>query len=101
MIGEFGAIDLAHVENPEHAVTAEQLEVLIVKGCPRCGARCAPEPTDAERERLLADPDFTWQPPEGVYLEPGFGLMGGGYGPFVVCDGCGFFAKHDLGPEAE
>lgn len=93
-------LSLSTVDEPNHAVTAEQLEVLIDRGCVRCGAPAPPEPTDEERARLLADADFTWERPAGQYLEIGFGLMGGGYGPFVICD-CGFFAKHDLGPEAE
>lgn len=94
-------IDLATLENPDVAVTAAQLGEIIASGCVKCGAKPAPEPTDEERARLLADPDYHWLPPDGVYLECGFGLMGGGYGPWVSCDRCGFFAKHDLGPEAE
>lgn len=93
-------IDLAELEEPNHAATLEQLGVFIDRGCVRCGAPSAPEPTDEERARLLADPDYEWPRPVGTFLEAGFGLMGGGYGPFVICDGCGFFAKHDLGPEA-
>lgn len=100
MIGAFGAIDLAQLEDANNGVTREQLTVLIDRGCPRCGAQTAPEPTDEERRRILEDADYHWEPPVGDYLEVSFGLMGGGYGPFVVCD-CGFFAKHDLGPEAE
>lgn len=100
MTGAFGSIDLAYLEDPNHAATAEQLQVLIDRGCPRCGAKAAPEPTDEERKRILEDADFNWSPPDGDYLEIGFGLMGGGYGTYVIC-GCGFFAKNDLGPEAE
>lgn len=39
----------------------------------------------------------------GDGLLPGFGMLGGGYGPYVVCNAseCGFLRKHDLGPEAE
>jgi len=99
--GRFVAhLAMTHVEEPNHAVTAEQLEVLHDRGCVRCGAQLAPEPTDEERKRIFDDPDYHWPCPEGRYLECGFGLMGGGYGPYVVCD-CGFFAKHDLGPDAE
>lgn len=31
----------------------------------------------------------------GAKTEPGYGLMGGGIGPYVVCftEGCDFFAK--------
>lgn len=29
-------------------------------------------------------------------LIEGFGLAGGGYGPYEVCDGCGYFNKHQL-----
>lgn len=94
-------LDLSELEEPSHAVTLEQLGVLIDRGCIKCGTQTAPEPTDAERARLFADPDYEWPRPVGTFLETGFGLMGGGYGPFVICDGCGFFAKHDLGPEAE
>lgn len=94
-------IDLSSIEDDRDSFTREQLAVLIARGCIKCGARTAPEPTDEERARLLADPDYNWPRPNGAYLETGFGLMGGGYGPYVYCDSCGFFAKHDLGPEAE
>lgn len=97
----FAHLDLATLEEPEHAATLDQLEELEARGCIKCGAQMAPEPTDAERARLLADPDYDWYPPDGEYLSAGFGLMGGGYGPYVCCDRCGFFAKCDLGPEAE
>lgn len=93
--------DLAVVEVDEHAMTAEQLAVIIDRGCIRCGTQTAPEPTDEERAHIFADPDFHWFPPDGDYLYIGFGLMGGGFGTYVNCDRCGFFAKHDLGPEAE
>lgn len=93
--------DLAQVEDDRHAMTREQLGVIIDRGCIKCGAQTAPEPTDEERARILADADFHWFPPDGEYLYVGFGLMGGGYGTYVCCDRCGFFAKHDLGPEAE
>lgn len=96
----FAHLDLAVVEEPRHAATREDLQIMLERGCIQCGAPPRPEPTDEERARILADPDFTWQPPDGNYIEGGFGLMGGGYGPFVICD-CGFFLKHDLGPEAE
>ncbi len=93
-------IDLATTDQ-EIAVTRERLAEIAKGPCPKCGAQLEPEPTDEERARLLADPDFHWHPPDGVYLCGGFGLMGGGYGPYMMCDGCGFTAKLDLGPEAE
>lgn len=94
-------LDLAYVENREHEFTIDQLRELQDRGCIRCGAQMPPEPSDEERKRIFDDPDYEWPRPDGVYLEPGFGLMGGGYGHYLSCDGCGFFAKHDLGPEAE
>lgn len=97
----FAHLDLAHVEDDQSAMTREQLGVIIDRGCIKCGAQTESEPSDEERARILADADFQWEPPPGEYLYVGFGLMGGGYGPFVMCDRCGFFAKHDLGPEAE
>ncbi len=94
-------VDLAHVEQPEWAFTAEHLGILIDRGCIRCGAPAQPEPTDEERQRIFDEPDYQWFPPVGEFLCVGFGLMGGGYGTYVTCDRCGFFGKHDLGPEAE
>lgn len=94
-------LDLAMLEEPSHSASREQLGVFFDRGCVRCGAPPEPEPTDEERARLLADADYEWPRPDGVYICGGFGLVGGGYGPFVICDGCGLFAKHDLGPEAE
>lgn len=96
----FAHLDFAFVEDDKAAATREDLAVLLDRGCIRCGAPPEPEPTDEERARIFADPDYNWFPPEGQYISGGFGLMGGGYGPFVICD-CGFFLKHDLGPEAE
>lgn len=101
MVNGVGSIDLAHLENPKTSATGRELAVLIDRGCIKCGAPPQPEPTDEERAALLADPDLMWFPPEGEYLCSGFGLMGGGYGPYVMCDRCGLFLKLDLGPEAE
>lgn len=64
--------------------------------CPSCNAPRPPEPTPAERARILNEPDFYWWPPPGLYLEGGFGLYGGGYGPYVECDRCGFFLKEQV-----
>ncbi len=61
--------------------------------CPSCGAPQTPEPTDAERARIISDPDYYWFPPDGDYLVIGFGLMGGGYGTYAICDRCDFFHK--------
>jgi len=68
----FGLIvDLSTTE-PGVAATAEELSELTKDGmrCPKCG------------DELIA----------------GFGLLGGGYGPWIVCNnpGCGFTKKHDL-----
>ncbi len=101
MIGPWGAIDLAYLEKPEQAVTPAQLSELARSPCPSCGAPVQPEPTDEERKRIFDDADYQWFPPDGEYFCQGFGLLGGGYGPYVLCDRCGFFRKHDLGPEAE
>ena len=97
----FAHVDFAFVEDDRHAASRDDLAVMLERGCIQCGAPPRPEPTDEERARIFADPDYTWSPPDGLYIEGGFGLMGGGYGPYVMCDGCGFFLKHDLGPEAE
>lgn len=97
----FAHLDLAVVEDDRNAATREDLAVMMDRGCIRCGAPPEPEPTDEQRARIFADPDYEWPRPEGEFLFGGFGLMGGGYGPFVCCDRCGFFLKHDLGPEAE
>lgn len=61
--------------DPKVAATREEIRKLSEDGvrCPECG------------DELL----------------PGFGLLGGGYGPYVVCSVCPFVRKHDLGPEAE
>jgi hypothetical protein len=32
----------------------------------------------------------------GDRLHAGFGLAGGGYGPYAWCEGCNFFAKKQL-----
>ncbi len=64
--------------------------------CPECGCPAAPEPSREERERIFADADFVWFPPEGIYLHFGFGLMGGGCGSYCVCDRCGFFHKQEV-----
>lgn len=74
-------------------VTREELDGYLKNGCPSCGTPAEPEPSDAERQRIWDEPDYNWFPPEGTYLVAGFGLMGGGYGAYVVCDGCGFMAK--------
>jgi hypothetical protein len=62
--------------NIDPAATPEQLASteLLLEVCPRCGTRTV----------------------------GGFGLMGGGYGPYVICprDPCGYFAKQYL-PEDE
>lgn len=92
-------LDVAHIEKPAWDFTAEQLRELIDRGCIKCGAQTEPEPTAAERQRILDDLDFHWGSPDGEYLYVGFGLMGGGYGPYVHCGRCGFFGKRDLGPE--
>lgn len=76
-----------HVYPHPHALTK----------CPECGCLPEPEPTDEERARLLAEPDFNWFPPDGEYLCFGFGLCGGGYGSYAGCDRCGFFLKHQAG----
>lgn len=101
MVAGVGSIDLAYLENPKTSATHAELAVLLDRGCIRCGAQPEPEPSDEIRARLLADPDFEWHPPDGRYLCGGFGLLGGGYGPYVYCDGCGLFLKLDLGPDAE
>lgn len=67
--------------------------------CPECGAPCEPEPSDAERERLLSDPDFNWYPPDGMYLQFGFGLAGGGFGTYACCERCDFFHKEQSDDE--
>lgn len=69
--------------------------------CPECGAPAPIEPTDEERARLLADPDYNWIPPDDDIdrLFFGFGLMGGGFGPYVVCERCGFFLKEQSSDE--
>lgn len=70
-----------------------------LRACPECNAPTAPEPTDEERARLLADADFTWERPDdggALYLEFGFGLMGGGYGPYACCDRCGWMGKEQV-----
>lgn len=72
-----------------------------IQACPACDAPCEPEPTNEERAQLLADADYTWFPPDGMYLTRGFGLMGGGYGPYVTCDRCGFFLKEYFPDGAE
>lgn len=61
--------------------------------CPSCGAPQTPEPTDAERDRLISDANYEWFPPDGEYLVIGYGLMGGGHGVYAVCDRCNFFHK--------
>lgn len=94
-------LDLSYLEDSKVAATRAELAVLMDRGCVRCGAPPEPEPTDEERAKIFADPDFNWFPPDGTFLFGGFGLMGGGYGPYVNCDGCGLFLKCDLGPEAE
>lgn len=64
-----------------------------LKHCPKCGTPAEPEPTDEERAKIFADPDYTWEAPPGPYLCFGFGLMGGGYGSYAVCEKCEFFLK--------
>ncbi len=67
--------------------------MLDLKECPKCLAPREPEPSDEERARLLSDPDYSWAPPDGEYLHFGFGLLGGGYGTYAMCDRCDFFVK--------
>lgn len=102
-IGKQGMVrlHLSHLEDGKTAATRGDLLVMLERGCIRCGAPPQPEPTDEERQRLFDDLEYSWLPPAGAYIFSGFGLVGGGYGPYVCCDGCGFFLKHDLGPEAE
>lgn len=66
---------------------------LSITECPDCGAPREPEPCLEERERLWADPDYNWSPPDGEYLRAGYGLAGRGTGPYVWCDRCDFFHK--------
>ncbi len=65
--------------------------------CPECGCPAEPEPTDEERAKIFADPDFHWSAPDGTYLAFGFGLMGGGFGAYVMCERCNFFHKEQSG----
>ncbi len=75
--GNFVAsLDMASLEKPETAATPAELSALLQVGdCPKCGGE----------------------------LFSSYGLMGGGVGPMVLCDGdnCDFFRKHCEGPEAE
>lgn len=93
-------IDLVDVDD-RASVTLDQLHELLDRGCIKCGAKTMPEPTAEERARIFADPDYSRPEPIGVFLHSGFGLFGGGYGPYAYCEGCGFLAKHHLGTESE